>query len=151
MKTETINQYLTLGANIGVIVGIFLLAFELNQNNELLTAQASTTHMMWRVNVNERWADDADLMNLRIRSSQNDQLSPLEEARLRFDAQSVFAYWVWQVENYQTGMLNQLPLSAYRATMNNYPYFRSTWQTNKESYPPEFVVFIEENVIYQPE
>ena len=40
MKTGTINQWVTLGANIGVLLGILLLAYELNQNNQLMEAEA---------------------------------------------------------------------------------------------------------------
>ena len=149
MKQETIIQYTTLGANVGVIIGIALLAFELNQNNQLLEAQANTTHMMWRVNVNERWADDAELMSLRLKSSQHEQLTPLEEARLKYDAQSVIAYWVWQVENYDRGALNFNLAGSYKLIMAEYPYFRKTWQENKTNYPSEFTAFIETNVISQ--
>jgi len=54
MKREMFIQYTTLGANLGVIAGIILLAYELNQHSHQLDAQASITHMMFRVNVNER-------------------------------------------------------------------------------------------------
>ena len=40
MKSETINQWMTLGANIGVIAGILFLGFELQQNNDLMESQA---------------------------------------------------------------------------------------------------------------
>jgi hypothetical protein len=39
MKTENLSQWLTLGANLGVLVGIFLLIAELNQNSILMRAQ----------------------------------------------------------------------------------------------------------------
>ena len=39
MSTDTINRWLTLGANFGVLVGIFLLVTELNQNSYLMRAQ----------------------------------------------------------------------------------------------------------------
>ena len=39
MKADAINRWLTLGANLGVLVGIFLLIAELNQNSTLMRAQ----------------------------------------------------------------------------------------------------------------
>ena len=39
MKAEAINRWLALGANLGVLVGIFLLIAELNQNSTLMRAQ----------------------------------------------------------------------------------------------------------------
>ena len=39
MAVDRINQWLTLGANIGVVIGLILLLIELNQNSDLLRAQ----------------------------------------------------------------------------------------------------------------
>ena len=39
MESDRVNRWLTLGANIGVLVGIVLLIFELNQNREMMRAQ----------------------------------------------------------------------------------------------------------------
>ena len=39
MESERLNRWLTLGANLGVLVGILLLVFELNQNRDLVRAQ----------------------------------------------------------------------------------------------------------------
>jgi len=39
MNLDGINRWLTLGANIGVVVGLALLVFELRQNSELVRAQ----------------------------------------------------------------------------------------------------------------
>jgi len=41
MNMDKLNRWMTLGANIGVLAGILLLAFELNQNSELMRAQIS--------------------------------------------------------------------------------------------------------------
>ena len=46
MNTDTVNRWLTLGANIGVLIGIIFLAFELQQNNELLQSQAQETQAL---------------------------------------------------------------------------------------------------------
>lgn len=39
MNTDSVNRWLTLGANLGVLIGIFLLLAELNQNSRLMQAQ----------------------------------------------------------------------------------------------------------------
>ena len=39
MNAKSINKWLTLGANIGVLIGLALLILELNQNSDLLRAQ----------------------------------------------------------------------------------------------------------------
>ena len=39
MNTKNLSQWLTLGANLGVLIGIILLIAELNQNSTLMRAQ----------------------------------------------------------------------------------------------------------------
>jgi len=39
MKPDKVNRWLTLGANIGVLIGIILLVVELDQNREMIRAQ----------------------------------------------------------------------------------------------------------------
>ena len=39
MSSDSVNRWLTLGANFGVLIGIFLLVIELNQNSTLMRAQ----------------------------------------------------------------------------------------------------------------
>jgi len=46
MNTDNLNRWLTLCANIGVVIGIIFLAFELQQNNELLKSQAQETQAL---------------------------------------------------------------------------------------------------------
>ena len=41
MNTKSVNRWLTLGANIGVLIGIILLLAELNQNATVMKAQIS--------------------------------------------------------------------------------------------------------------
>ena len=51
MDSDKINKWLTLGANLGVLVGIFLLVLEINQNTLLMRAQ----------NFNDRTSQGIDL------------------------------------------------------------------------------------------
>ncbi len=39
MKADNVNKWLTLSANIGVVIGLVLLLIELDQNSDLLRAQ----------------------------------------------------------------------------------------------------------------
>ena len=43
MDTNRLNQWLTLGANVGVLVGIILILIELDQNSDLMRAQIAQT------------------------------------------------------------------------------------------------------------
>jgi hypothetical protein len=61
LDSDRLNRWLTLGANIGVLVGIALLLIELDQNSDLLRAQIhqarSDTHVGHRLDdvESEKW------------------------------------------------------------------------------------------------
>ena len=44
MKAEKVNSWLSLGANIGVVIGLLLVAFQINQDAELTRAQLFSDH-----------------------------------------------------------------------------------------------------------
>ena len=44
MNAEKVNSWLALGANIGVVIGLFLVAFQINQDAELTKAQLFSDH-----------------------------------------------------------------------------------------------------------
>ena len=42
MDTDKMNRWLTLGANVGVLIGLILLLFEIRQNSDLMRSQIAT-------------------------------------------------------------------------------------------------------------
>jgi hypothetical protein len=146
MKKIDLPQTIAVLANIGVITSIVFLGIAVSQNNRLLASQTSVALMTFRVNVNQRYADDREMMELRVKANRNEQLSEVEELRLLQDARSVFAYWEWEVDSYQKGDLKELPLGAFRGAMAQYAHLRNVWQISKDLYTPEFVAFMDRNV-----
>jgi hypothetical protein len=49
LKSERLASWLTVVANLGVLGGLFLLAYELNQNTQLLRAQAISTQLSGQI------------------------------------------------------------------------------------------------------
>ena len=92
MNTDTVNRWLTLSANIGVVIGLILLLIEINQNNRLLRAQihqarsdahvdqrvarADSEHLLaaWEKFVSAGGPEDFAAM---------DELTPMEVARVK--------------------------------------------------------------------
>ncbi len=119
MNADTVNKWLTLAANIGVLIGLLLLILELRQNTELTRVQI--TQMRSDSLVQRRFAQaDTDHMAPMIarlgslgwpqRVVPREELSPVEVVRLEewlaamaFDYESLFyqreqgfidhAYW----------------------------------------------------------
>lgn len=66
MDSDRINQWLTLGANIGVLTGLFLLVFEIRQNTELMRAQISMERTTANRQIFSDWANGGELVPIEV-------------------------------------------------------------------------------------
>ena len=143
LESDRLNRWLTLGANIGVLIGIVLLLLELDQNSDLLRAQIhqarADTHVGQRLNEGE----SEKLTAIRMKLAKNgyskdvtsvDVLTPEELFRFR----QYIAARHTDLDNlfyqYQQGYLDE-EYYQYRvvcAIRRNAPYWQKfgTFRTN---------------------
>ena len=93
LKNERLHRWLTLGANFGVLIGIVLVAAELNQN--LTSVQAQTRHEISTgiVEFMQILAQDGELANIRRRGDAGEQLNEDEAYRYGAFTRGIFRYW----------------------------------------------------------
>ncbi len=152
MNTQSIKHNIEIIANVGVLLGIILLAYEVNQNNQLLAAESRATHMLIRGDEFRQRASDEGLMKLRLKFLENGNLSQDELWRLESDASSLFTKWEWEFEQYLDGALEAIPIRGYVQDISRFPHLLTTWQNSgNTAFTPDFVAFMEENVISQLE
>ena len=145
MKKIDLGQTISILANIGVIAGIVFLGVELQQNNQLLRNQA---RFVLTDNIhagNRNRAQDAELMDVRVKAINGETLSQAEILRLSADSSAVLANWVWEYEQYQLGLIDALP--AYHRYIEEYPFFIEHYERVKEGLDPGFVQYMDENVV----
>ena len=121
------NRWLTLGANLGVLVGIILLIVELNQNREMMRAQIRNDIATQEVQRMENIISNAEIADLLVRDQNGDQLSPGEEMRIRFRRYSSFRSWENVHYQYKLGLFDEA----------EYMGSRESWQSimsNRRSY-----------------
>ena len=150
MDTDKINRWLTLAANIGVLAGIIFLAMELQQNNEILSAQARRDQLDARSAAGALVIANADLSEILYKVSNGDKLTPFEEYRFGRWAYQVFRNWEWQHEEYLEGTLSEedLPVVGWANQFKvHHPMLQNVWRERKANLSPEFVQFIDGSVI----
>ncbi len=147
MKKLDLGQIISILANLGVIAGIVFLAIEIRQNNELLRVEARESQVESRAGSLERWAADGELMQLRLKASNREQLTTAEEWRVAFDFSSIMTRLEHDYELYQTGRIEYVPVQAWAGIFDRWPYMRLLWRDRRGNYSPEFVEFMEEEVI----
>jgi len=147
MKKLDLGQTINTLANLGVIAGIVFLAVELHQNNELMEAQATRLMMENRAGGLERWAEDPELMSLRLKAVNGEPLKQDEQWRIISDFAALISRWEWDYQQLQSARVEYIPIEAYRDIFSRWPYMRQLWSDQRRKFSPDFVKFIDENVV----
>jgi hypothetical protein len=80
MDPDRLNRWITLAANLGVLVGVFLLIVELRQNTESIELQAAQSYVALSHELDFRIVDDPSLIALFL--TPPDERTPEETRRL---------------------------------------------------------------------
>ena len=150
MKRIDLGKTMTLVANVGVIGGILMLAYELRQNNELMEAQARQVRTSMVIDLWKVAAENGELAELRGRERNGEELTDVERQRVDAYVMSVFVMidWVFQELSANSPEMNQVR-AVQRYSFANKSEYRRVWEDRKTSFRPEFVQWYEENVVNQ--
>lgn len=150
MKKIEPGQLASLVANLGVIVGILLLAFELNQNNELMEAEARLNRTILAIDAWRATSENPELTELREKEKRGEPLSSAETRQIDAAVMSVFVTIEWAFGELprDSSEVNQIR-EVQRYNFANSPEYKRVWQSRKKSFDPEFVQWMEDNVVSQ--
>ena len=155
MKKLDLGQTITILANLGVIGGIVLLAFELDQNNSLLRAQASYGLLLNRTQIRRDVVNaPSEVVDFWVRVHANAPLTAADELRLTSFVEGVFLNWQFEYGQYVDGNLSEaeLPIEGFRAVFRGEGFagikiVPEVWQSFRYQLEPDFVQWMEANVI----
>jgi hypothetical protein len=153
MKAISINRWLTLGANLGVLVGIVFLAIELRQNNDLLEAQTRAENFDRIIGFAEQIIENPALATALQKTENNEEITEVEDILLRAMALRAFRQLEWTFREVQAGRLEgPVPVELYRKGFRSEGIFRwplgEYWGVMKGFFSPDFVLFVEENIVH---
>ncbi len=151
MKKLDLGQTMTILANVGVIAGIVFLGIELQQNNELLAAQARRDQLDARAVTLESITENSELALLSFKLENGEELTPLEQHRFEAWAVNNFIQWEWQYNEIQAGSLaGDVPFGGWSRRAQIWPQLREVWRNlpseGRSPFGPEFIRYVEENI-----
>jgi hypothetical protein len=142
MDSDRINRWLTLGANIGVLIGIVFLAVEIRQNRESLDQANKLSLIDARATEVEQYnefrsllAQDKELSDIWVRGQNGETLDAAEAERFGFLCSSNLwlSVTTWE-RSIELGRLataeGTVNLRAQRIATR--PGLRQCWESNKE-------------------
>jgi len=143
---EKLNKWLALMGNIGVLAGVFFLAYELQQNNELLVQESRYSMLQNSKDWVQFIAGSEEISNLLYQGSDT-PLSELDEARRVSILIANMMAWQWEWEQARSGLFGEteLPIQGFRAFWRDFGIERN-WPQLRETLNSSFVVFIENEV-----
>ena len=151
MKKVDLRQTIGILANVGVIAGIVFLGLELRQNNELIAAEAEFNRLSLVTDSYGVVAESSELPALFVKDRNGEELTEEEFFRIESHWMRVLHTMHWRYR--------ELPddttwIEGHRRNFAEYSTLRRTWQSTsgtrgKHSFDPEFVQFMEGNVVNQ--
>jgi len=147
LTADTLNRWLTLGANVGVLIGIALLLIELNQNELMMRAQTRTELSNGIVEILNLSASNPQLASLIRRADNGEELSADEYFQYQHRSFALFRYLENLHYQYRLGLYGEREFSAQRKAWESY-LNRSkaawkTWCVYRLTVSPEFRALVD--------
>lgn len=147
MDTDRLNRWLTLGANIGVLVGLLLLVAEIRQTNAIAQAEAINVMTQNAYTILQMYRDPRNIAAL-------DRVGKVGWENLTYEDQlllsSVESMFMSHVQNayyqHKLGIYNDEQFETVLWNMEQslkIAWRRKFWENARASYTPEFRNFVE--------
>jgi len=150
VKKIDLGQTITILANLGVIAGIVFLAVELRQNNELLQAQSRADSNDRIIGTAVAVYENTDLARAVAKARMGQELSEAEGMLLyAHDVRRIRSFEAG-FQEFQRGATESIDVPLWRAGFRSGVFDRSlleTWEQSKGVFRPDFVEWMEQNVV----
>ena len=146
MRADSVNRWLALGANFGVLIGIILLLAELDQNATMMRAQTRSEVTAELLDVTSGVWTDAEFADIHRRGNLGEELTELERYRFRFHYLGVIRYFENVHYQYRQGLYDEAEFAAQREAWKGVMSPKlvvEIWCGYGDSVSPEFKAEIE--------
>lgn len=143
MTKANLTQSVTILANLGVLVGIILLVYELNQNRDMMRAQTRNEISRSAMDLLTTGATSEVLAAVMVRANAGEELSAEENYMFRNRAELTFRLWENVNYQYRQGMFDSTEYSGNLATINDVLSRNGAlidyWCARRRMFSPPFV------------
>ena len=146
MDSNQLNRWLRLAAQVGTIVGIFLVIYELNQNRELMKSRIRNDLTAGIVTLQQGVSENSQLADVIARAVAGQKLTPGEALQFGNQLSAIYRYWENVHYQYRAGLFDEAEFStqkrAWDLLLNDNAANVRHWCSTRNMYSPEFVVEI---------
>ena len=142
MKKIDLGQTANTLASVGVIVGILLLVYELNQNRDMTRAQTRNEISRGLVELLSSTSTSVELAGAWARARQGETLMPAPALMLETFSESIFRYWENSHYQYREGLYDEEEFSKHLDTIiglvSGDAPLMNWWCANQSTYSTAF-------------
>ena len=150
MKGEKLNSWLSLGANVGVVIGLVLLVMEIQQNTDMMEAQINQSRTETAISEQQAGYNSDYMPAIRVKVEREEQLSREEMLRYEDYVRAFNRNMDNQLWQYNRGFLgNNIPRSirnGVRGVIGKNRLSIDVWDRQKVSYTDNYVAFVDEAI-----
>ncbi len=143
---ERVSAWLTLAANLGVLVGIVLVLFQLNQNERMIRAQTRHEIAMGLAGMLSEPAVNPALGDLIFRARQGEPLTEADQYRLRMRLAEMLRVWEDVHYQYRMGLFDEEEFvrerRSWQPALTANRQFVELWCRTSGNYSAEFAAEI---------
>lgn len=154
MDGDRVNRWLSLGANVAVLIGIFFLAAEISQNTDMMRAQINQSRAELSMNEAEAMYNSEFLPVILVKLRQGEVISAVERERYNHFLRGFHRNLDNQLRQYREGFLaDNIPRSVTGALMGEVVPIaaaREHWERTKGSFSDEYNVFVDSILAENP-
>lgn len=142
MESDRLTRWLTIGANLGVLIGLLLLIAELAQNRDMMRAQIRHELAMGIVDLLQTPANNDQLADVLYRGKYGEELTPTELFQVELRTNALFRYWEDVHYQYRVGLYDDTEFAkqrdAWGASLAQSRLAVNYWCKVRLLYSPEF-------------
>ena len=155
MDADRLNRWLTLTANVAVLVGIFFLAAEISQNTEMMRAQINQSRAEASMSEAQSMYNSQYLPEILLKLRQGSPITAVERERYIHFLRGLHRNWDNQLRQYREGFLaDDIPLSVRGAILYEIAPIevaKQEWERTRQTFSEEYAAFVDGILAENPE
>jgi len=148
MNAEKVNTWLSLGANFGVVIGLFLLVVEIGQNTDMMRANASSEWVQRDYEIVAPFITSRELAEIWMKGgAELESLDAVDKQRLMFFERRAIILWHHLFQLRAQNLIEDAVWHEQTWVIRNIgrrQAIREAWRIFKDAYEASFQEFIDE-------
>jgi hypothetical protein len=148
LDSDQLNRWLTLGANLGVLVGIILLVIELDQNRDMMRAQIRNELARGGADILLSVIHDREFADTLVRAGAGEPHTGTEELQIEAWNDLLFGYWENVHYQYRQNLYDESEFSrhtvAIAAVLEENPGTHNYWCKERLRFSVAFMEFMDD-------